>query len=179
MQPEVSAAPAFLYPGVLGDAFARLHPSVQRAHVPPLVARGSFDVEHGAHPLTPIWIALLRLPASGAAQPVHLDVAAIAGGLTWTRRIGTRVLRTRQHARGTRMVEVNGAGRLEFELRVRDEALDYRLVDMRVARVRVPLFIRPRVGARVSAAPNGWQVEVTVTWRHHLVCRYGGVMHAT
>ena len=179
MQPDVSAGPAFLYPGVLGDAFVRLHPFVQRAHVPPLVARGSFDVEHGSHPLTPILIALLRLPASGAAQPLHLDVAAMAGALTWTRRIGTRVLRTQQHARGTRMVEVSGPGRLEFEVRVHDGALDYRLVDMRVARVRVPLFIRPHVAARVSAAPNGWQVEVTVTWRDHLVCRYGGVMHAT
>ena len=63
------------YEAVLGEAFASLHAHVRRAHLPPLCAEGTIDVEHGpgwlAHPI--IW--LMKLPAAGPRQPVRLDVA--------------------------------------------------------------------------------------------------------
>jgi hypothetical protein len=40
----------------------------------------------------------------------------------------------------------------------------------------VPSLLSPSVRARVSPDPQGWQVEVTVEWRGHLICRYGGTM---
>jgi hypothetical protein len=149
---------------------------VQRAHLAPLVANGSLDVEHGSHPLTPLLIKILKLPAAGHAQVARLEVASAGEGLTWMRQIGSTVLRTVQHASRHRIVERNGLGGVEFELHVEHGSLEYRQVTMSVAGVQVPAFIRPRVRAWVSAAPEGWHVEVVVTWRHHLVCRYAGDM---
>ena len=63
-------------------------------------------------------------------------------------------------------------------LEVRDEALLYRQVSMSVAGVVVPSFMSPRVAARVSAAVQGWHVDVEVEWRQHPVCRYKGVVRA-
>ena len=176
MRPAVASRPASLYEAVLGDAFATLAPCVQRAHIPPLVARGSFDVEHGSHPLTAFFITLLQLPAPGAAQPVNLEVRSTTEGIAWMRRIGATESRTTQYARGTRLVEAHGPGEIEFELQARQGALEYRQVAMRAARVPLPAFIRPHVRALVTAAPRGWHVEVTVRWRNHLICRYAGAM---
>jgi hypothetical protein len=171
-----SASP---YEAVLGDAFARLDPHVQRAHRAPLIATGSLDVEHGSHPLTPLLVRLLKLPARGYAQRVRLEVGEEAGGaIVWRRQVGRSVLRTIQHAHQGRIVERSGLGRIGFDLHVRDGSLEYQQVMMTLARVPVPACIRPHVCARVSAAPQGWHVTVVVTWRSSFVCRYAGVMHA-
>lgn len=179
MQPSPQAGPASAYEAVLGDAFATLDRGVQLAHLAPLVAHGTLDVEHGSHTLTPLLIKILKLPAAGTAQVVRLEVVSAGEGLAWIRQIGSTVLRTVQHARRHRIVEQYGLGRVEFELRAEHGSLEYRQVTMSVAGVQVPAFIRPRVGACVSAAPQGWHVEVVVTWRDHLVCRYAGEMKAT
>ena len=168
--------PSSPYEAVLGEGFATLNPRVQRAHLPPLVAHGSLHVEHGSHLLTPLLIWILKLPAAGKAQPAQLEVVPAGHRLVWKRRIGPTLLRTVQHARGNRIVEEHGIGRVEFELHVEGSSLKYRQRTMSVARVPVPDFLQPRVGARVSAAAEGWHVEVVVTWRDHLVCRYHGAM---
>ena len=157
-------------------AFATLDPAVQRAHLPPFLAYGSLDVQHGSHALTPVLIRILKLPTDGLGQPVRLEVASANRGVVWMRRIGGSVLHTFQRARGTRIVEYHGFGCVEFELQVVRGSLAYRQAGMRVCRIPVPAFIRPHVRACVSAAPRGWHVEVVVTWRTHLVCRYSGVM---
>lgn len=175
MQPSTQTGSASPYEAILGDAFTTLHPRVQRAHLAPLVANGTLDVEHGSHPLTPLLIKILRLPAAGHAL-ARLEVASSGEGLTWMRQIGSTVLRTVQHASHDRIVERNGLGRVEFELHAEHGSLEYRQVTMSVAGVQVPAFVRPRVRAGVSAAPEGWHVEVVVTWRNHLVCRYAGDM---
>ena len=177
MQRTTGTSPASPYEAVLGRAFATLDPRVQRAHLPPLVARGSLDVEHGSHPLTPLLVRLLKLPACGDAQPVRLEVVGEGAGVAWMRRIGATVLRTVQHARGNRIVERSGLGRVEFELHAVDGALEYRQVTMRIAGVPIPAFVRPQARACVSAAPGGWHVEVVVGWRRHILCRYHGVMN--
>jgi hypothetical protein len=98
--------------------------------------------------------------------------------LIWTRQIGRAVLRTVQYARGDNIIEQHGIGRIALALRVEQGSLEYRQCSMSVARVQVPAFIQPRVRARVSAMKEGWYVEVVVTWRGHLVCRYCGAMRA-
>jgi Domain of unknown function (DUF4166) len=176
VEARTRTGPASPYEQVLGAAFATLDPSVQRAHLPPLVATGSLDVQHGSHALTPLLISILKLPAAGRAQPVRLEVIAAGMATVWMRRIGGTVLRTVQHARSRRIVEHHGIARVEFELQVDGGSLEYRQAAMRIGRLPVPAFIRPRVRARVSAAPPGWHVAVVVSWRDHLVCRYSGVM---
>jgi hypothetical protein len=144
-----------------------------------LRAEGVIDVEHGpgwlAHPI--IW--LMKLPAAGPRQPVRLDVAEDGSELVWTRRIGKSLLRTRQGASGTRLVERSGLGRVSFDLAVEGGALLYRQSSMHVAGLPLPSSLSPRTGAVVSATAEGWHVVVTVTWRGRIVCRYAGTIRAS
>jgi hypothetical protein len=168
-----------VYEVILGPAFASLHANVRRAHLPPLRAEGTFDVEHrGGWPARSI-IWLMKLPAAGARQPVRLDVAEDGPELVWTRRIGASHLRTRQRASGSGIVERLGVGRISFELAAEDGALLYRQTALHVAGVPVPASLSPRVGAVISATTEGWHVMVTVRWHGRIVCRYGGTMRAT
>ena len=162
------------YQAVLGAAFASLHPHVRAAHLPPLRAEGSVDVEHGAGWLARPVIWLMRLPAAGPRQQVLLDVAEEGSDLVWTRRIGGAVLRTRQRANGSRLEERSGLGRISFDLAVENAALRYRQSSIHVAGLPVPSWLSPRVGATVSATADGWSVVVSVTWLGRILCRYAG-----
>ena len=167
------------YQVVLGASFASLHAHVQHAHLPPLRAEGTFDVEHGPGYLVPPLIWLMKLPAAGPRLPVRLDVTEDGSELVWTRRIGRSVLRTRQCARGSRLVERSGLGRVTFDLSVEDGALLYRQSSIHLAGLPLPSSVSPRVAAAASATAAGWRVVVTVTWRGRIVCRYAGSMHAS
>jgi hypothetical protein len=166
------------YEVILGESFASLHAHVQHAHLPPLFAEGTLDVEHGPGWLAPPLIWLMKLPAAGV-QAVRLSVTGDGTELVWTRRIGRSVLRTRQRAIGSRLVERAGLGRVTFDLRVEDGGLLYRQSSIHLAGLPVPSSMSPRVGAAVSATADGWHVVVTVTWRGQIVCRYAGSMRAS
>jgi hypothetical protein len=155
-----------------------LHAHVRRAHVAPLSAEGTMDVDHGPGWLTPPIVWLMKLPAAGRRQPVRLDVIGDGAELVWSRRIGGSVLRTRQRASGSRLVERSGLGRVAFDLAVENGALLYRQSSMHVAGLRVPPSLGPRVAAVVSATTEGWSVAVTVNWRGRIVCRYAGAIRA-
>jgi Domain of unknown function (DUF4166) len=171
-----SSATCSPYQAILGDAFALVHAHVQRAHLAPLAAEGTVDVEHGSHWLAPLLIRLMKLPGAGRGQHVRLDVVVAGDEVEWRRQIGSSVLRTRQKAIGSRLLERSGIGCVAFELAVKDGALLYRQVAMSVAGMQIPSSMSPRVQARVSPAATGWHVEVVVTWRTHLLCRYAGVV---
>jgi Domain of unknown function (DUF4166) len=174
-----SARSSSPYQAVLGEAFASLHAHVRRAHLPPLRAEGTIDVEHGPEWLARPMIWLMKLPAAGPRQAVWLDVAGDGSELVWTRRIGGSVLRTRQRASGSRLVERSGLGRVTFDLSVEDGALLYRQSSIHLAGLPLPSSLSPRVVAVVSATTEGWQVAVTVTWRGRMVCRYAGAIRAS
>ena len=164
------------YETLLGETFASLHAHVRRAHLAPLHAEGTIDVEHGAGWLVRPMIWLMKLPAAGPRQPVGLDVAQDGADLVWTRCIGRSVLRTRQRAHGSRLAERSGLGRITFDLAVEDGALRYQNSSLNVAGIAVPSSLSPRVAAVVSPADEGWHVVVTVDWRGQLLCRYGGTV---
>ena len=166
------------YEVILGESFASLHAHVQHAHLPPLLAEGTLEVEHGPGWVAPPLIWLMKLPAAGL-QPVRLDVTGDGTELVWTRRIGKSILRTRQRAIGSRLVERSGLGRVTFDLSVEDGGLLYRQSAIHLAGLPVPSSMSPRVKAAVSATADGWHVVVTVTWRGQIVCRYAGSMRAS
>lgn len=165
-----------VYEEVLGEAFATLHPHVQRAHLAPLAAAGILDVEHGPHWFAPVLVPLMRLPAAGLRQPVRLEVRDSGGGMEWVRRIGTSVLRTRQRAAGPHVVEQAGPGCVAFALSVESGALVYRRAWVSLASVRLPTPVSPHVEVRVSPTVRGWHVDVLASWRGRPVCHYGGDM---
>jgi hypothetical protein len=164
------------YEAVLGGAFASLHAHVRRAHLAPLRAEGTIDVEQGSGWRARLVIRLMKLPAAGPRQPVRLEVAEDGPELMWTRRIGRSILRTRQRASGSRLVERSGLGRIAFDLVVDDGALLYRQSSIHVAGLPVPSSLSPRVAAVVSPTADGWHVVVTVTWRGAILCRYAGTI---
>jgi hypothetical protein len=168
------AASCSPHEAVLGDAFASLHGHVKRAHEPPLRAEGTIDVEHGPGWFSRTIVWLMNLPAAGLHQPVGLDVAEDGSELVWTRRIGGSMLRTRQRASGSRLVERSGVGRVSFDLAVENAALVYRNSSIHMAGLSVPSSLSPNVGAVVSGTSEGWRVVVTVEWRGRLVCRCAG-----
>ena len=171
------------YQAILGDAFETLHPNVRRAHEAPLNAEGVFDVVHGTHRVTPILVALMKLPAAGRRVPVALSLAlgparsnAESLTLRWERRIGQTPLLTQQHAHRGFLIEENGPGRMVFSLRAADGSLLYEHAALRFLFLRVPPVLSPRVRACVSPDPEGWHVDVRVEWHRHLICAYGGRM---
>lgn len=166
------------YEAALGYAFEILPPEIRRAHLAPLVAEGTFDVDHGSHWITPTLVKLLKLPNAGRAQRVQLEVTARDEELLWARRIGDVSLRTRQRALGSQIVEQAGLGSIVFDLAASDGALSYRQRDLRLAGLRIPRAVAPIVTARVLAAPVGWHVDVVIEWRGHFICRYAGLMAA-
>ena len=167
------------YASILGDAFETLHPNVRRSHEAPLTAEGVFDVVHGTHRAVPFLVKLMKLPAAGTGVPVTLNVAVDEPlAVRVDRRIGATRLVTRQRAHGGFLIEENGPGRLAFSLRADGGCLLYEHAQLRFLSFRLPAALSPRVRARVSSDPHGWRVEVTVEWRGHLVCRYGGTMRA-
>lgn len=141
-----------------------------------MAAEGRLDVEHGSHWSSPLLIRLMTLPAAGRGQRVRLDVAPAGDEVEWVRHIGASVLRTRQRARGSLLVERHGPGEVSFELEVEDGALRYRQVAIGAAGLAVPRFMSPLISARVSPTTAGWYVDVSVTWRGHLVCHYAGAL---
>ena len=167
------------YEAILGDAFALLHPHVRRAHLAPLRAEGTIDVEHGAARLARPIVWLMKLPAAGLRQPVRLEVVDDGADLVWMRQIGGSTLRTRQRASGSRVVERLGLGGISFDLAVDAGALHYRHSSMHLGGLPAPMFLSPSVAAVVSPTAEGWRVEVTVTWRAQIVCRYAGEMRAS
>jgi Domain of unknown function (DUF4166) len=167
------------YEAVLGQSFASLHEHVRRAHLPPLRAESTIDVEHDGGWLARMIIRLMKLPAAGLRQPAQLDVAEDGSELVWTRRIGASILRTRQRASGSWLVERSGLGRVSFDLAVEDGSLRYRQSSIHVAGLPLPSSLSPRVGAVVSATAEGWSVAVTVKWRGRIVCRYAGTIRAS
>ena len=166
------------YEAALGATFEALPMEVRRAHLAPLVAAGTFDVEHGSHWFAPMLVRLLKLPGAGRARRVQLEVTAHRQELFWARRIGDVFLRTRQRAVGSKIAERSGLGTIVFDLTAQDGALVYQQSEFRVAGVPIPQLVAPVVRARVTAASGGWHVEVHVAWRGHLICRYAGLMAA-
>ena len=152
---------------------------MRRAHLPPLRAEGTIDVEHGRGGLARAIIRLMMLPAAGPCQPARLQVAGDGAGLVWTRRIGGTLLETRQRASGALIVERSGLGRISFALTAEDGALLYRQTSIAVAGLPVPQWLGPNVSAAVSPNADGWCVDVRVTWRGRAVCRYAGAIRAT
>jgi hypothetical protein len=164
------------YQVALGSAFKTLHSHVQRAHLPPLVAAGTFDVEHGSTWFAPLLARLLKLPVAGRAQSVRLELRGEGDRLLWTRHIGAVRVATRQHAAGTHIVERAGIGAIVFAVTVENGAMVYTQASFTVAKVPLPRAVAPHVSARVSSTRGGWHVEVHVAWRARLVCRYAGPM---
>lgn len=165
-----------LYREILGSEFDSLHPHVQRAHIAPLTAVGSVEVTHGEGRMVKFFIRAMRLPKAGPAQTVELKVEDHPRALIWSRSIGQSPLQTRQYRRASLLVERNTVGSVAFALRAKDGALFYEQRSASFKSLPLPRSLAPQVSGVVSPTADGWKVEVTITWRRQMICRYEGPM---
>jgi hypothetical protein len=177
--PGTSAAG--VYPAILGRAFDALHSHVREAHIAPLYARGTMNVIHGSHGVTRLLVALMGLPAAGTEKAVTLRVTQEVGRdgclrMHWIREFGTSSLITKQSAQGRLLVERNGLGTVVYALHEQGGSLVYEQQSMRFLNLPLWAGLTPSVSAIASPAADGWDVDVLVRWRGHLICGYAGRM---
>ncbi len=117
------------------------------------------SVSRGEHPLARLLAALLRLPRSGEAVPVGLEIARQGAQERWLRRFGAAPLlvSSQRAAHGGVLLERYGPLELSFRVRVVLRALDLRSTGARIAvgrfGVALPGWCSPQVHAVV--APHG------------------------
>jgi Domain of unknown function (DUF4166) len=116
---------------------------------------GSFEVRRGRAGVARLLCALLRVPRSGSAVPVRVDVLRLPDGEVWTRVIGGRTYVSRQVRRDRRVRERIGPLELDFRIAVGGDGLEYEQVRaaVRLGRRRLPIPERaaPSVHVRVQA----------------------------
>lgn len=174
-----------LYEAVLGDAWSKLDPALQRFHQQPGERRasGTFQVRHGRWPAA--WIAWLAgMPAAG--EQVALDLRVIRRGEAelWRRTFAGKLLLSEQFA-GTDGWLVERVGATELLLR-----LDVKLGELHLHsgasalcwgawRLWFPAWLSPRVTARERALGTGQQLEIQVQVELPLLGKlisYGGTL---
>jgi Domain of unknown function (DUF4166) len=128
---------------------------------------GSFEVCRARTRLARMLCALLRVPESGSAVPVRVDIRRQGGREVWTRAIGKRVYVSRQVRTAGLVRETIGPLQLCFRVAVDDDGLGYEqeraMLRLGRLRVRLPQRAAPQVRARaVARGPTSFFVRVDV-----------------
>jgi len=155
-----------LYASLLGPAWERLAPSVQRLHSAGVQARGVFLVRRGEGRLARLLATLLRMPPAGSGVPVTLSVDLVRGCERWTRLFGDRSLRTWQWQRGALLVEAFGLAQCLFRLRAEGGALVFEYVAARLGFRRfalpLPRALSPRIEGRAAPSDDDVRVDIRI-----------------
>ena len=141
-----------LYEAVMGDAFQRLAPALQRFHR----LSGVHEL-HGVVETDPPATALGRALARGLGSPsraasgaIRFELDAAPAVETWTRHFPARTMRSCLRLVDGRIVERLGLARLVFTLDEIDGRLHMRLERMHFAGLPCPAWLRPRIVAEES-----------------------------
>ncbi len=169
-----------LYRRALGRSYRSQSPAGQRLHdAGPSRWTGRCVVTGPETAMGRLLAWLFQLPAATDDAPLAVEFAASGTGETWTRRIGRRVMRSRQYI-GLRkppgwIVEQFGAFTFDLELRARDGRLRLLLRGMRCWGLPLPRALWPAIEATESeeAARFRFDVEIGLPLVGRLV-RYRG-----
>jgi hypothetical protein len=151
-----------LFPGLLGEGFASLHPHVRTVHCGQSRRwTGRASVQRGSHLLARFVAVIARLPATRHDVPAVVIIDAQAGRETWTRLFGDATpLRSTLSSRHGCLVEHMGPVTLQFQVNVQDGGMSWYLRGIALLGLPLPrrLF---HVQARVDAGA-GYRFFVTV-----------------
>ncbi|MBL6651645.1 MAG: DUF4166 domain-containing protein [Reyranella sp.] len=140
-----------LYRRVLGAAYAAQSAAGQALHDAGTSRwTGSCSVEGGATPAARLVAALFRLPAATSSAPITVEFVATANGERWTRRIGSRALRSWQFiakARPGWIAERFGIFTFDLELLAEAGRLQLLMRGMRCWGLPLPRALWPRIAA--------------------------------
>jgi Domain of unknown function (DUF4166) len=164
-----------LFPGLLGEGFASLHPHVRAVHSGQSRRwTGRASVRRGTHWLARIAATVARLPSTQGKVPVIVTIEARDGKEIWTRYFGGATpMRSTLVNDGGWLVERMGPASLQFQVNVRDGGMSWYLRRISVFGVPMPRSLF-QVQARVDA--NGsyrFLVAVGLTGIGELI-RYEG-----
>ena len=133
----------------MGDAYARLHPSVAALHRTGAGRHfaGECDITRGRNPLAHIICTLFGFPKSGQAVPVTVDISPDAKGEMWTRHFGGRRMRSHHrygHGKQSRLV-VEQFGPIAIHMAILEEAGNMRIETQgwSLFGISLPKLLRP------------------------------------
>lgn len=166
-----------LFQSLMGEAFGRLAPPLQRFHQ----LQGRVSLQGRVQTAAPLSRAArvlalcLGTPRETLQGVIRFDVDAGSDRETWTRHFPQQVMRSQMHRDGAHVVETLGPVRLHFSLLERGGALHMQLAAMRFMGLPCPRWLLPVVHA-VETARDGalwFDVSAGLPWVG-TVCAYRG-----
>lgn len=156
-----------LYRRVLGAAYDRQSRAGQALHdAGPSHWKGYCSVIGAETVVGRLVASLFQLPAATDDAPIAVEFAACGASELWTRRIGTRAMRSRQFI-GVRkpagwIVERFGIFDFDLEVQVDDERLRLSMVGMRCCGLPLPRALWPVIEAEESEEEGRFCFDVQI-----------------
>lgn len=157
-----------LYRRALGRAYDRQSRAGQILHdAGPSHWQGRCSVAGGRTTMARLLAWLFELPAATDDAPVVVEFATLGGGEVWTRRIGRRVMRSRQFI-GLRkpsgwIVERFGIFDFDLELRVEKGELELVMRGMRCCGLPLPRALWPGIEATEREEKGRFRFDVQIS----------------
>jgi hypothetical protein len=165
MQDKASAS---LFQRLLGSAFARLAPAVQRGHRPGDALRlsGQASVRRGSGLLARSLCGLMGFPAAGDAVPVSVHMQAHGAGERWQRCFGMQRFESRfslgQGAQQGLLVEKFGPLRFHIALAVADGTLLWTVRSGALWIIPLPALLLPSGDSREYESDGRFHFDVEI-----------------
>lgn len=169
-----------LYRTILGDAWHRLDPSVQRFLEHTNTAHAVFDVHNGDWWLSRLAARLLGLPKPGMHLPVTLSLRKGVHE-TWTRQFPDVAMVSEQWTENGQLLEKKGVVVCVFDLAVAQGGLMFlhrrTLLQLLGLRLRLPRMLAPVVTGYCEPAVAGTRAHVSF-WLPvaRVVLTYAGIV---
>jgi Domain of unknown function (DUF4166) len=156
-----------LYRRALGSAYLRQSRAGQILHDAGLSRwTGRCRVEGGESGAARLLAWSFGLPAAAEDTPIIVELASVEGGELWARRIGTRVMRSRQHLAQGRppgwIVEQFGVFAFDLELQAADGRLELLMRGMRCCGAALPRALWPRIAAAEAEEEGRFCFDVQI-----------------
>jgi hypothetical protein len=156
-----------LYRRALGSAYFQQSRAGQVLHdAGPSRWKGRCRVDGGESGAARLLAWSFGLPAAAADTPIVVEFASVDDVELWTRRIGTRAMRSRQHLGRGRppgwIVEQFGAFAFDLELRAADGRLELLIRGMRCWGVALPRALWPRIAAAETEEEGRFCFDVQI-----------------
>ncbi len=151
-----------LYPRLLGEGFAGLHPSLREFHAARrgAEAAGVFRVTRPRGRLRNLLANSIGLPPAGEVVPLLLKVTPRGSGERWERSFGGHRLDSVQAARQGLLTETAGPASFDLAVTVRNGGMRFRTRRVWVLGIPVPRGWGPSVEAEAASREGGWSVRV-------------------
>ncbi len=153
-----------LFPSLMGDEFAALHPAVRAVHGGrSLVLHGRADVARGES-LAARWLcSLARLARDQRDSPVTVEIETHGTREVWTRRFGASpLMRTVLAPHRGALCERFGPAAFDFRLRAEQGAVRWQAVRARLFGIPLPASWLTAIEARIFETGGLYAFEVNV-----------------